>query len=359
MSRDSYAEGARTLVVLAPEMGWRYPELVDFEAGSEWRSLPELGAALVEVGPGSRWPEPAAVVNFLRSLLDSERLAALRACWLPTGAEPTDHLPALIHARPLLEVIPVESGPLPRLLRDGRLETWYQPIFRAGDLKLWGYECLMRGRTEDGTLVNPAKLLAWAEQQQLGAMLDRAARETHLQNAGRANLPDHAHVLINFLPTAIYQPEHCLQSVLEITRACQLEPKRVIFEVVESGAVTDYEHLNTILGYYRKHGFRVGLDDVGNGHSGLIMLADIEPDLIKIDRYLVQRAPYSPSHRRVCASLIEIAHEQRKLILAEGVEKPEERAVMDLLGVDLHQGYLFGRPSPEPVTTPLALAQTG
>lgn len=343
---------ARTLAVLVPELERSYPELAEFEPGADWQLFTDLGVIRVEVGPDSRWPEAAAVVDFLRSLLDTDRLARLRATWLPADADPHAHLPTLIHAQPLLDLIPVEPGPLLPLLRQRRLETWYQPIFRAANLEVWGYECLMRGRAEDGTLINPATLLGWAQQQQLTTLLDRIARETHLSNAAHADLPEHARVLINFQPTAIYQPDYCLESTLSMAERHALDPRRIIFEVVESGGHTDHERLATILGYYRNKGFGVALDDVGNGHSGLIMLADLDPDLIKIDRYLIQRAPRSPRHRRVCASLIEIAHERDRLILAEGVETIEEKVVMDHLGVDLYQGFLFGRPAPEPPHTP-------
>lgn len=361
MSIDDRCGEVRTLVVLAPGFDSAYPELVALSAsGSDWRVLPELGAVCATVGGTSRWRNPEAVINCLRSLLDAERVSVLRGVWLAADVDPRDHVAGLLHAQPLLELVPAEPTPLARLLHERRLETWLQPIFRAGELELWGFECLMRGRAEDGTLINPGRLLAWARRQQLTGMLDCTAREIHLQNVGRAGLPEHTHVLINFLPSTAHHPDHCLQSSLEIAAAHHIDPHRIIFEVVESESVDDHAHLADILSLYREQGFKVALDDVGNGHSGLIMLADLDPDLIKIDRYLVQRAAQSRAHRRVCASLIEFAHEQDKLILAEGVETAEEKSIMDHLGVDLYQGYLFAAPSPEPVTTPqLAVGHVG
>ncbi len=232
-------------------------------------------------------------MNFLRDLLDTPRLEQIRAAWLPPHTEPSQHVRSLIHARPLLELIECADSPLLHILREKRLETWFQPIFRGDAREVWGYECLMRSRDEQGKLISPTQLLKWAQQQHLISMLDRVARETHLVNAGRAGLPEQSHVLINFMPSAVYQPEYCLQSTLATAARYHIAPERIIFEVVESESINDREHLTTILGYYRKRGFGVALDDVGNGHSGLIMLADLDPDLIKIDRYLVQRAALS------------------------------------------------------------------
>ena len=343
---------ARALVLLARDLESTYPELAAFEPGADWQLIAELGAIRVEVGPHSRWAGPAEVTNFLRTILDDERLEALRAAWLPLDADPRQHTIELIHAQPLLELVPQMTSPLLSILRKRQLETWFQPIFRARQLELWGYECLMRARGDDGELINPGKLLQWARDERLTFMLDRVARETHLITAGRAGLAERAQLLINFMPTAVYQPEFCLRTTLAAANRYEIAPERITFEVVESERVHDREHLNAILGYYRRQGFGVALDDVGNGHAGLIMLADVDPDLIKIDRYLVQRAPDSSIHRRICATLTELGRERGKLVLAEGIETPREKEVMDRLGVDLYQGFLFAKPNPVPATEP-------
>ncbi|MFW6059567.1 MAG: EAL domain-containing protein [Phycisphaeraceae bacterium] len=354
--------GAQALVLLAPEFDRDYPEFTVLDPGPDWQPAPALGAVHVRVGPGSRWPCGADVVHFLRSVLDEPRVGRLRAAWVPAEAPMQTQLQTLIHAPPLLELIGSEESPLLSILRQHRLETWFQPIFHAGDLMLWGYECLMRGRTEDGRIIPPAELLESARREQLVDMLDCVARETHLHNAGRAMLSPDTRLLINFMPSATQSADHCLKSTVRIATDHGIDPYRIIFEVVESERVMDRAHLANVLGHYREHGFGVALDDVGNGHAGLIMLADLDPDLIKIDRYLVQRALASSRHRHICASLVEFGHAQDKLVLAEGVEKVEEKIVMDRLGVDLYQGYLFARPAPEPATAPrerTSYARTG
>ena len=367
----------RTLVLLMPLSGdaggAAYPELRDYPAGADWEYQPSRGAVAVRVGPGRAWGSAAEVVNFLRTILSAEQLADLKAGWVggpppeltvrcckssrvqDAEREPSD-------VRPVLDLAPLDSSPLLAMLEGRRIDTWYQPVFRpaagsgssgGGDMELWGHECLMRGRLPDGSVAYPDQILGWARQEHLLFMLDRVCREQHILNAGRAGLPDDSTVLINFLPTAIYEPAFCLRTTEAAARRSGIDRSRIVFEVVESEEVADRDHLATILRHYRDGGYRVALDDVGAGYSGLMMLADLDPDLVKIDRSLVRRAATSRPHRIVCESLAHMAKAGGKLVLAEGIETADEQAAMESIGVDLVQGYRFGRPNPVPATASL------
>lgn len=339
----------RTLVLLARDVAGSYPEFERLRSDREWSIHSELGAVRVPLGEGHPWAGLAELSHFLRGILDPERYDALRAAWIDRGVELEEQLVRLIHARPLAEMVSVDSSPLVEMLEEKRLETWYQPVISAATGEVWGYECLLRGRTAEGELVAPGTILEWARQEHLTLMLDRLSRETHLRNAGKLGLGDGCRFLINFIPTTIYRPEFCLQTTLRASQESGLAPGQVIFEVVESERVTDRDHLRDVLAFYRETGFGVALDDVGSGYSGLTLLGDLAPDLIKIDRGLVSRAAHSASHREICASLVKLGQGLGQLVLAEGVETEDERRVMEELGVDLFQGYFFGRPDPVPL----------
>lgn len=203
----------------------------------------------------------------------------------------------------------------------------------------------MRARADDGTIINPAQLLAWARQENLIFMLDRVCRETHIENAGRLVKDSDLHMLINLLPTAIYEPSFCLRTTFAAANRCGVKPERIVFEVVETEYVSDTGHLTRILNEYRNRGFGVALDDMGSGFAGLDLLADLKPDLVKIDRGIVSQAVDSPWHLSICRSLVLLAHDQNKLILAEGIETEAEHQLMSELGVDLVQGFYYGRPT--------------
>ncbi|MET0621341.1 MAG: EAL domain-containing protein [Pyrinomonadaceae bacterium] len=337
----------RALVLLAKNFPSEYPELIEFASGGDWAYDPELQAIRVEVGGEREWAGVAEVLNFMRAVLvDPGRLEGLRAAWVEKDKPLAEQALQLIHAGQLTSMVQMDSSPLAEILTARRIETWYQPVVRADTGELWGHECLMRGRTAAGELVGAPQMLAWAGQERLTFMLDRVCREVHLENAGRVGCGGDHKFLINFLPTAIYRPEFCLQSSMAAARRSGLLPRQVIFEVVETEKVTDREHLLNILGFYRAAGFGVALDDLGGGYSGLALLGDLRPDLIKLDRELVVKAVSSDFHREICASLITLGKKQGRLVLAEGVETADELSLMKGLGVHLFQGYLFGRPSP-------------
>lgn len=344
----------RNLVLAESQLIARNPELVDFARKLDWEVIPGLSARLdaIVVSLGSSLPIRGLIelVNALRAIVDEKGLSRLRAAWVTGCCGDLRTRPDLLeNLVPLIEMAPVDSSPLLNILTQRRIDTWYQPIFHTDSGELWGYECLMRARDDAGAIVFPGQLLRWAAQENLTFMLDRVCRETHLLNAGRDLGDCDCRILLNFLPTAIYQPEFCLRTTVAAAKAAGVRSERIIFEVVETEKVSDQDHLRKILDYYRKMGFAVALDDVGSGYSGLTMLADLSPDLIKLDRELVAKAVQSNLHRHVCFLLVSFARETGKLILAEGIETDEQRQVVEALGVDLVQGYLYGRPSPHAV----------
>jgi EAL domain-containing protein (putative c-di-GMP-specific phosphodiesterase class I) len=340
----------RTLLLVARNLTEHYPELLSLRDSFGWTNHPEYGALGVQVGAGCRFAGIAQVAELLQAVLEPARMDGVRAAWIDGDLPLAEQLSQVIHAEPVLRLVATDSTPLTDILAQRRIETWFQPVFRASDMHVWGYECLVRARTLSGDLISPADLLAWARQEQLIYLFDRVCRETHLRNCGRIAAPDDCKFLINFLPTAIYRPDYCLRSSLSAANDSGIHPSRVVFEVVETEKIEDREHLRSILEFYRKYGFQVALDDVGSGYAGLALLGDVNPDLIKIDRVLVAQAVQSPLHRSICEFLVRLGRENHRLVLAEGVETEEEHAVMTQLGVDLLQGFLFGRPGPLPYT---------
>jgi len=127
-----------------------------------------------------------------------------------------------------------------------------------------------------------------------------------------------------------------------------IDPGRLVFEVVESHAVADRGHLVSILDHYRSLGWRVALDDVGAGWSSLSLLAAVRPEVVKLDKGLVQGLP-DDGARTVVRAVVDLAHSLGAVVVAEGVETEQLAEEVAELGADLGQGWLFGRPvRPEP-----------
>lgn len=344
----------RSIELFMPGLATTYASVLAY-CGTDkaWQPTPAENRVRVTLGECSTFGSVTEVVNFLRTLLDESLVRAVSAAWVdPMLPTPLTIEQLQAKAAPLVSMVKGDSGPLLSLLKDGRLTTHFQPIFKGGTLELWGYECLMRGTTATGERLSPATIIEWAHQEQLVFMLDRVCRETHLRNAGKVGVRRDAMLLINFMPTAIYKPEFCLQTTMAAAKEADIDPSRIVFEVVEQYEVADPAHLHHILQYYREHGYRVALDDLGSGYAGLNLLADLDPDLIKIDRDLVSKAVKSPTHRAVVDALVRIGHDTDKLVLAEGIETADELQLMTHLGCDLMQGFYLGRPAAVPATEP-------
>ncbi len=249
---------------------------------------------------------------------------------------PLERLCNIAAATDLIEVLKTKS-----------ITTHFQPIVEIESHAVFAHECLLRGVRSDGTLIPPNVLLEQATRADLTFNLDRLARETALKTAAVKRID--VNVFINFLPSTIYDPENCLKSTVEWAERLDFDFRKIVFEVVETERITDVRHLIGILNYYHDRGFRVALDDVGSGYSSLNMLADIKPDFIKIDMNLIRGIDRDEMKQSIFRALMDIARQNSIKVLAEGVETPEELAFLRRANVDLAQGYLFAKPSAEPI----------
>lgn len=241
----------------------------------------------------------------------------------------------------------ISAQELSSLLSKGGLTAHFQPILDVKTNTIYGYETLARGVNEDGTLVYPDKLFTWAKDGDMLFYLDRACRESSLKTAAIKNI--RAKVFINFIPTAIYDPNHCLQSTVKWANSLEFDPKNVIFEVVESENIEDIEHLKNILNFYKSKGFMVALDDVGSGYSSLNMIVQLLPDIVKVDREIVKDIDKNRANQSVFTAIVNIAKENNITVLAEGIETKEEYLYLKDNGASLVQGYYFAKPSSEPI----------
>ena len=119
---------------------------------------------------------------------------------------------------------------------------------------------------------------------------------------------------------------------------------RIVLELGEREAFADAS-AKECLAELRRRGYRIALDDVGAGYSGLRWLVDFEPDVVKVDMGLVRGIESSYPRRKLVRSLIEVSADMRATVIAEGVETVAERDTLVELGCDLFQGYLFAKPA--------------
>jgi EAL domain-containing protein (putative c-di-GMP-specific phosphodiesterase class I) len=232
----------------------------------------------------------------------------------------------------------------------------FQRIVTLADSQVIGHEALLRAETLTGDLVMPDVLFPAAEAAGWIHLLDRVGRTTALRDAGPW-LGDDL-LFINFVPTSIYRPEVCLRTTEAAAVQAGVRLDQLVFEVTEGHKVEDVDHLERVFDYYRSQQCRVALDDLGSGYSSLNLLVRLQPDIVKLDKEIVQALP-GPTSTAVVAAIVEMVHSYGGLVLAECVETDEQAAAASGLGVDLAQGWLFGRPERHVVVGPSPRAMTG
>ncbi|GGW51920.1 EAL domain-containing protein [Alishewanella tabrizica] len=225
-------------------------------------------------------------------------------------------------------------------------ETWFQPIIYAHSAldtpKVYSYEGLFRMRDDTNAIVPPQLAFMLAEQADLLFSLDLVARRSAVEHFAAARL--RGKLFINFNPSSIYDPSYCLRSTAAAIYELGLTPADIVFEVTETHQSSDLNHLKGILAFYRNAGFKVAMDDIGSGWSGLNLLQKIRPDYVKIDMELVRDVHHDVFKQNIVKSLVSIARTSGITTVAEGIETEDEAKWLMDNNIDLLQGYLFGRP---------------
>lgn len=216
----------------------------------------------------------------------------------------------------------------------------YQPICKASTRTVIGYEALVRSRHPE--INNPGLLFAAAHR--LGREQDLGRRIRNLAVQPFADLPIETMLFLNIL-------KEDLEDETFADAASPLMPHahRLILELSEESRAT--REVSDRLAEFRAHGMRVAIDDLGAGYASLNSVAELEPEVIKLDMVLVRDVHLHPVRQRLVRALVSAAIELDVEVIAEGVETPEELACLRALGCDLFQGYLLARPAPT-LTTP-------
>jgi EAL domain-containing protein (putative c-di-GMP-specific phosphodiesterase class I) len=232
--------------------------------------------------------------------------------------------------------VTVEVG----VLAEAEFWSAYQPLVALADRSVVAHEALLRG-VVDGREVGGGDLFFVAEQAGWLPRLDRIGRESAIVGAEPWLGADDLYV--NLHPASIYRPQVCLASTARVVEETGIAPGQLVFEVVESHAIADRGHLVSVLDHFRSLGWRVALNDVRAGWSSLSLLAAVRPDVVKLDKRLVQALP-DEGARAVLKAVTDLAHQLGAVVVAEGVENERLAEEVTVLGADLGQGWLFGRP---------------
>jgi len=221
---------------------------------------------------------------------------------------------------------------------DFGFEYAYQPIVDVRQRSIYAHEALVRGPHGEGA----ATVLARVNDSNR-YRFDQACRVKAIQGASALGMAEK--LSINFLPNAIYRPELCIRTTLEAARTHGFPVERIIFEVTEGERIEDGPWFADILREYQRCGFKTAIDDFGAGYAGMSLLADFQPDLIKLDMGLIRHLDTDRARRTIVRNLARLCQEMAIEVIAEGVETASERDALRDAGIHLMQGYFFARPS--------------
>ncbi len=213
----------------------------------------------------------------------------------------------------------------------------FQPIVQASTRSIYGYEALVRGVGNE-----PAGVMLGKVTQDKIYSFDQTCRVVAIDLAARLRLQ--GMLSINFLPNAVYRPETCIRATLEAAEESGFPTERLMFEVTESEPIADSAHLKAIFKEYKRQGFTVAIDDFGAGYSGLNLLAEFQPDVIKLDMALTRGFDSDKVRQAIVAGILGVCENLSIRVVAEGIETRAEYEALRGEGVDLFQGYHFARP---------------
>ena len=213
----------------------------------------------------------------------------------------------------------------------------FQPVIDLDQGRIDAHEALVRGPANEsaGTVLgqlNETNLYAF----------DQACRVKAIEMAARLGLDSQLN--INFLPNAVYEPRACIRLTLDAAARTGFPLNRLTFEFTENEGITDERHVQAIIAEYHRHGFRVALDDFGTSYSGLSRLAQLRPDIIKLDRALVTDCDTDRIKLAVVASMVRLGADTGIKVVAEGMEQRAEVDALRQAGIRFMQGYYFSRP---------------
>lgn len=215
----------------------------------------------------------------------------------------------------------------------------FQPIVDVEARQVFAHEALVRGAGGEGAGFVLARVTEASRY-----AFDQTCRVKAIELASQLGVVEQGSLLsINFLPNAVYEPRACIRSTLQAALRTGFPVNHILFEFTEAEKL-DAAHLLTILRAYRSMGFQTAIDDFGGGYAGLGLLADFQPDYVKLDMGLIRGIDRDEARQVIVRRTLQMLRDLGVTPICEGVETEEERATLSGLGVSLMQGYLFARP---------------
>uniref|UniRef100_A0A7C5P7X5 GGDEF domain-containing protein n=1 Tax=Thermodesulfobium narugense TaxID=184064 RepID=A0A7C5P7X5_9BACT len=232
---------------------------------------------------------------------------------------------------------------LREIIENKLFTTLFQPIFSLSNGDTVGYEALTRG-PEESVLYNPVKLFESAKNENLLWEMELSTRSSAIEKF--LSLQSDKILFLNVDPDIIRDKKFVKGYTKHLFEKI-IKQSNIIFEITEKTAIKDYIEFKEIIKNYKTQGYKIAIDDVGAGYSGLTTISEVRPDYIKIDMSLIRDIDKDNLKKSIVKALVEFANNTNIKLIAEGVETLDELKTLIKLGTPLAQGFLLGKPSKE------------
>ncbi|WP_323122163.1 sensor domain-containing phosphodiesterase [Burkholderia alba] len=226
--------------------------------------------------------------------------------------------------------------------RDATLSSVFQPVLSITHKRVVGYEALVRAADAGSRPVSPGELFARAHAHGEALLLDRLTRCMHTANFAAQHI-EVGWLFLNILPLVLDSGTAQREFIEALCAHFNLPPTRIVLEVVEQPSRDEAELARTI-DLIQHRDFLVAIDDFGTGFSNFDRIWQMKPDIVKLDRSIVERALKPDDSHRIIHHLVTMLHQSGTMVLAEGVESDDALQVLMEADIDFVQGFLFGRP---------------
>jgi EAL domain-containing protein (putative c-di-GMP-specific phosphodiesterase class I) len=227
------------------------------------------------------------------------------------------------------------------IIQSNRLTMVFQPIYNLKTGNVYAYEALCRIQGES-LFADIEALFHIAKKSNLTFLLEKHCRRKALSAA-----PAFGHdypIALNVCPSVLMKRKNG-EKTPELFDELYFMRHRIILELTERFNVRNHSSLVKTVEYYRRHGFKIAFDDLGAGFTRLKMLAQIQPCILKIDRFLIENIHQSPQKQILLESIMYFSRKINAQVVAEGIETKEELRTIIKMKVDFAQGHYLCRPS--------------
>lgn len=225
-----------------------------------------------------------------------------------------------------------------RAINESRIEPFYQPIIDNVSQTIIKYEALARLILQDGTVLSPALFLSVAKETKMYSEVS----EMIISKALNDFKDSECHISLNLSVDDI--KSHSTRSFIFSQIESFPEPHRIVFEILETDGFDSCEGFAYFLNRLKQYGCRIAIDDFGSGYSNFERLAKLDIDYIKIDGSLISNIDTAPLSHIVVELVNEFAQKINVKTVAEFVSSSQIESIIQTIGINESQGYLFGAP---------------